>query len=380
MKLCYITGILEAHLNKTIMNITKLATLEAIDLNLFPDAPATTTNTGYRWVDGGKVILIPTEKYVPDYNCDPNTLKEDESNYNSLESNILSEGFDCTFEPAYVTYDKKTDTYSGKSGRTRHKIFLTHGISYYPVRLMEAVANYDVKTSDFCVSFIADISHKPHRELTWSQIAQKLTHQKNEGIAWYHGQTKNLITKEYVFGYDEYNYFYYNVGKIDQKFVAERMCNQIWNKIEEGFNSTKSINILSKEKIENIIKQNILGDGDDGFTIIPLIMDNASANAPSKLFSMCKDPNKKVRQILYSSKAKTPDEIFNLRNTWKESLITQASNIISFALSGVVASEMIENVKENKLKKLFANFELYGYNHIEGEEDFVKIDMFTKHF
>lgn len=362
------------------MNITKLATLEAIDLNLFPPAPATTTNTGYRWVDGGKVILIPTEKYVPDYNCDPNTLKEDESNYNSLESNILSEGFDYSFEPGYVTYDKKTDTYSGKSGRTRHKIFLIHGISYYPIRLMEAVANYDVKTSDFCVSFIADISHKPHRELTWSQIAQKLTHQKNEGIAWYHGQTKNLITKEYVFGYDEYNYFYYNVGKIDQKFVAERMCNQIWNKIEEGFNSTKSINILSKEKIENIIEQNILGDGSDGFTIIPLIMDNASANAPSKLFSLCKDPNKKVRQILYSFKAKTPDDIFNLRNTWKESLITQASNIISFALSGVVASEMIENVKENKLKKLFANFELYGYNHIEGEEDFVKIDMFTKHF
>lgn len=367
-------------MNKSIMNLTKIATLEAIDLNLFPPAPATTTNAGYRWVDGGKVILIPTEKYVPDYNCDPNTLKEDESNYNSLESNILSEGFDYSFEPGYVTYDKKTDTYSGKSGRTRHKIFLIHGISYYPVRLMEAVANYDVKISDFCVSFIADISHKPHRELTWSQIAQKLTHQKNEGIAWYHGQTKNLITKEYVFGYDEYNYFYYNVGKIDQKFVAERMCNQIWNKIEEGFNSTKSINILSKEKIENIIEQNVLGDGSDGFTIIPLIMDNASANAPSKLFSLCKDPSKKVRQILYSSKAKTPDDIFNLRNSWKESLITQASNIISFALSGVVASEMIKSVKEDKLKKLFANFELYGYNHIEDEEDFVKINMFTKHF
>lgn len=362
------------------MKVAKLGKLVAIDVNRFKDAPATTTNAGYKWVDDGKVILIPTEKYVPDYDCDPNTLKEDESNYNSLESNILSEGFDYNFEPGYVTYDKETDTYSGKSGRTRHKIFANHKIPYYPVRLLEAVPNYDVKTSDFCVSFIADISHKPHRELTWTQIAQKLTHQKNKGIAWYHGQTKHPITEEYVFGYDEYKYFYYNDGKINQKFVAERMCNQIWNKIEEGFNSTKSINILSKEKIENIIEQNVLGDGSDGFTIIPLIMDNASANAPSKLFSLCKDPNKKVRQILYSSKAKTPDDIFNLRKTWRESLITQANNIISFALSGVVASEMIESVREDKLKKLFANFELYGYNHIEDEEDFVKIDMFTKHY
>jgi hypothetical protein len=123
-----------------------------------------------------------------------------------------------------------------------------------------------------------------------------------------------------------------------------------------------------------------LGDGSDGYMIAPLIMDNASANAPNKLFSLCKDPSKKVRQILYSSKAKTPDDIINLRNCWRDSLIAQANNIISFALSGVVAPEMIESVKEDKLKKLFANFELYGYNHIEDEEDFVKIDMFAKHF
>lgn len=344
----------------------------------FPPAPP--CKTGYKWIDGGEVKLIPTKNWVSDYECDANTKKDDYTNYSRLESNLKTTGFDHSFEPGHAVPIPGTDKVSGKSARTRHKIFLDYEIEYYPARLMEPIEGYDERVSAFSAAMSADISHKPARPLTMEQIAQQMWAQKNRGIPWYHGQPVNPVTGEVVYGDDEFDHAYDQEFNINQVFYHDIPRGKIKKMVERGFSTATKINDKDEKIIKLEIKDNPLGNGDDGFDVRPLCVDDAGANAPAKLWALIMNPNTKVRHIIFTKNASTADEIKKLRETWRKTLMSYAKTIITFSLDNeYISPKAREEYVKERLKKLFANFELYGYNHLDDEKDFVKIDMFREY-
>lgn len=377
MKLSYITGILEANLNRSIMNIIHpFGTIRPQD---FPPVPQ--CKTGYRWIDGGEVKMIPTKSWESDWECDANTKMNDHTNYSALESNLLATGFDHSFEPGHAVPIPGTEKVSGKTARTRHKIFSDYNDPYYPVRLMEPMEGYDERVSSFTVAMCADLEHKPARSLSMEQIAQSMWVQKNKGLCWYHGQPVNHITGEVIYGDDEFDYAYDVELKINQVFCHKTPRGKIKSMVMKGFSTAVKINDKDEQTIKYEIKDNDLGNGYDGYKIVPLVMDDAAANAPNKLAALFQDSQIKVRQVLFTKRATTAEEVKNLRELWRKTLYSYAKTYILYSLTNkYITRELKEEIIKERLETLFANFELYGYNHLEDELDFVKIDMFTKYF
>ena len=62
---------------------TAIGDLGVIDPNLFPSAPPC-PQKGYRWIDGGKVFMLPIDNWESDYSSDPNSKIEDDTHYSKL--------------------------------------------------------------------------------------------------------------------------------------------------------------------------------------------------------------------------------------------------------------------------------------------------------
>lgn len=344
----------------------------------FPPAPP--CKTGYKWIDGGEVKLIPTESWESDYDCDSNTKKEDYTNYTKIESNLKTTGFDHSFEPGYGVPNSKTGVISGKSGRTRHKIFSDYDQKLYPVRLMEPIPGYDERVSSFSVAINADLAHKPARSLSMEQIAQQMWAQKEQKIAWYHGQTVNPVTGEVVYGDNEFDYAYDHEFKINQVFWHEIPRGKIRTMIERGFSTCVKINDKDEKIIKNEMKDHNLGNGNDGYKITTLCMDDPGANAPAKLWALFINPDVKVRHILFTKKATTADEVKQLRESWRKTLVFYAETVIGYSMKNeYISPKARKEYVQERLSKLFENFELYSYNHLEDEKNLVKIDIFRKY-
>ena len=331
---------------------------------------------GYRWVEGGKVFMIPIDDWESDYSSDPNSKIEDDTHYSKLESNILTMGFDYDFEPGHAVKIPDSHKVSGKSARTRYKEFLNHGQPEYPVRLMEPIEGYDERTSSFLESFIADISHRPARSLNEKQIAKSLWYQKQEGIAWYHGQTINPVTDEYSYGKEQYDHAYYQELHIDQQYAHKASFTRIWNKIEKGFSTSAKINDVNEKTIKEQIKASHLGDGKDGFKVAVFCMDDPQANAPGKLWKLITEPNVKFRDVAFTKKADTAEEVINLRDQLVDTMQTRVGLMIDAVLNdSLISGEVRTIVKERKLKKIFDNYELYSYNHNDDEKELVRLAL-----
>ena len=151
--------------------------------------------------------------------------------------------------------------------------------------------------------------------------------------------------------------------------------------VTRGFSTIVKINDKDETIIKREIKENDLGNGSDGYRIVSLVMDDAAANAPNKLAALFQDSQTKVRQILFTKRATTAEEVKNFRENWRKTLYSYAKTYILYSITNkYITPELKEEILKERLETLFANFELYGYNHLEDELDFVKIDMFTKYF
>ena len=226
----------------------------------------------------------------------------------------------------------------------------------------------------------ADIDHKPSRSLTTEQIAQQLWSQKDKGLPWYHGQPTNPITGEVVYGEDEFDHAYDIQFKINQIYWHPRGRSRIKNAVERGFSTAVKINDKDEKVIRLEVKDHALGNGNDGYEVRTICMDDPVANAPSKLWSLFMNPNNKVRHILLTKKAVTAQEVKKLRETWRKTLYDYAKQVIIFSLQNKhISTEVREEYVKERLKVMFANFELYGYNHLENEKDYIKIDMFREY-
>ena len=361
-------------LSKLFKMRTEIGNLGIIDPNLFPDAPPC-PQKGYRWVEGGKVFMIPIDDWESDYSSDPNSKIEDDTHYSKLESNILTTGFDYSFEPGHGvrSFDGKV---SGKSARTRYKVFLKHGQPDYPTRLMEPIEGYDERTSSFLESFIADISHRPARSLNEIQIAKSLWYQKQEGVAWYHGQPKNPITNEYSYTKEVYTHAYKKELHINQQYKHKASFTRIWNNIEKGFSTSAKINDVNEKTIKEQVKASHLGDGKDGFKVAVFCMDDAGANAPGRLWKLITEPNTKYRDVAFTKKADTAEEVINLRETLVDTMQTRIGNMIDVILKDkLISTDAAEEIKARKLKSIFDNYELYSYNHNDDEEELVRLAL-----
>jgi hypothetical protein len=344
----------------------------------FPNPPK--CKEGYKWIDGGEVKMIPIENWESDYECDANTKINDHTNYEKLESNLKVTGFDHSFEPGHAVLVPGTKNVSGKTARTRHKVLLNNGYLTYPTRLMEAIEGYDERVSAFSEAMSADIDHKPSRSLTTEQIAQQLWSQKDKGLPWYHGQPTNPITGEVVYGEDEFDHAYDVEFKINQIYWHPRGRSRIQNAVYRGFSTAVKINDKDEKIIRLEVKDHALGNGNDGYEVRTICMDDPVANAPSKLWSLFMNPNNKVRHILLTKKAVTAQEVKKLRETWRKTLYDYAKQVIIFSLQNKhISTEVREEYVKERLKVMFANFELYGYNHLENEKDYIKIDMFREY-
>ena len=331
---------------------------------------------GYRWVEGGKVFMIPIDDWESDYSSDPNSKIEDDTHYSKLESNILTMGFDYDFEPGHAVKIPDSHKVSGKSARTRYKVFLNHGQPEYPVRLMEPIEGYDERTSSFLESFIADISHRPARSLNEVQIAKSLWYQKQEGVAWYHGQPKNPITNEHSYTKEVYTHAYYKELKINQQYKHKASFTRIWNNIEKGFSTSAKINDVNEKTIKEQVKASHLGNGKDGFKVAVFCMDDAGANAPGRLWKLITEPNTKYRDVAFTKKADTAEEVVNLRDTLVDTMQTRIGDMIDVVLNdSLISSEVRTLVKERKLKSIFDNYELYSYNHNADEKELVRLAL-----
>ena len=347
---------------------TAIGDLGVIDPNLFPSAPPC-PQKGYRWIDGGKVFMLPIDDWESDYSSDPNSKIEDDTHYSKLESNILTMGFDYSFEPGHGVRSSDGKV-SGKSARTRYKFFLNQGQPEYPTRLMEPIEGYDERTSSFLESFIADISHRPARSLNEVQIAKSLWYQKQEGIAWYHGQTVNPKTNENVYGKEEYKHAYYRELHIDQQYAHKASFTRIWNNIEKGFSTSAKINDVNEKTIKEQVKASHLGNGKDGFKVAVFCMDDPGANAPGRLWKLITEPNTKFRDVAFTKKADTAEEVIELRRQLTDTMQTRIGLMIDIVLDDEdVAKSLAVKIKERKLKSIFDNYELYSYNHNDDEEE-----------
>jgi len=375
LKDLYINGILETKLKKTMSKHP----FGVIHTQKFPNPPE--CKLGYEWINNGEVVMIPIENWESDYDCDANTKKDDHTNYQRLESSLLATGFDHSFEPGHaVPIGESNGKVSGKSARTRHKIFKDHGYTHYPTRLMKPVEGFDERVSSFSEAMSADLKHKHHRILTMEQIAQQLWSQKNKGIPWYHGQPVNPVTGEVIYGDDEFDHAYDVEFEINQSFWHKVPRGKIKKMVENGFSTTVKLNDKDEKIIKSEVKDHELGNGSDGYKVNLICMDDAGANAPAKLWSLFMNPNNKVRHILFTKKAETGDEVKKLRETWRKTLFDYAKQVITFSLQNKhISTEVREEYIDERIKKMFANFELYGYNHLEDEKNYVKIDIFREY-
>jgi hypothetical protein len=346
-----------------------------INAQKFPKAPD--CKEGYEWIDGGEVKMIPIENWESDYECDANTKINDHTNYEKVESNLQATGFDHSFEPGHAVPILGTNNVSGKSARTRHAILSNNGYKYYPTRLMTPVDGYDERISSFSEAMSADLQHKPHRELSMKQIALQMWAQKDKGISWYHGQPFNPVTGEIIYGDDEFDHAYDVEFGINRVFWHKVPRGTIRNLVNKGFSTAVKINDKDERVIKQEVKDHELGNGNDGYKVSLICMDDAGANAPAKLWSLFMNPKSKVRHILFTKKAETADEVEVMRETWRKTLYKYAKKVVEFSLETLGPTGAL--VMEQRLQEVFANFQLYGYNHLEDEEDYVKIDMFCEY-
>ena len=77
-----------------------IGSLGIIDVNSFGPPPS--PPVGFKWKDGGKVFLISSDKFIPNYEFDANTKKDDDENYQKLYANIINDEFVYEYEPGYV--------------------------------------------------------------------------------------------------------------------------------------------------------------------------------------------------------------------------------------------------------------------------------------
>ena len=368
-------------MNETDYSLSKLFNMRTAigDLGIirsqdFKDAPPC-PQKGYRWVEGGKVFMIPIDDWESDYSSDPNSKIEDDTHYSKLESNILTTGFDYSFEPGHGVRSSDGKV-SGKSARTRYKLFLNNGQPEYPTRLMEPIEGYDERTSSFLESFIADISHRPARSLNEVQIAKSLWYQKHEGVAWYHGQPKNPFTNEHSYTKEVYTHAYYKELKINQQYKHKASFTRIWNNIEKGFSTSAKINDVNEKTIKEQVKASHLGDGKDGFKVSVFCMDDAQANAPAKLWKVILEPGVKYRDIGFTKKADTAEEVNELRKQLVDTMQTRVGKVIDRVLDNDLIGDGLKTIiKKNLLKTIFDNYELYSYNHNDDEEELVRLAL-----
>ena len=89
------------------------------------------------------------------------------------------------------------------------------------------------------------------------------------------------------------------------------------------------------------------------------------------------NPESKVRHILFTKKAETAYEVKTMRETWRKTLYKYANRVVEFSLQSF--GELGAMAVEQRLQEVFANFEIYGYNHLEDEKNYAKIDMFREY-
>lgn len=359
------------------MQVTNLGPLGPIDVKKFPSVP--TPPHGYRWVGDGSVRLVPTEMCRPDRQFDPNTLINDEDNFKKVLINMENDVFDYAYEPGCAVEETDPETgekyYKLISSRTRLRIFNYLDQGAYPIRLMELLSGHNADTCTWMASFEADISNRYSRQLTYKQIAQELYDAMQKKIAWYEGQTRNFIDNELVYGYDEFTHWYWKVARVHRKYDAD-MSQKIWNKVQEGFSTTEKINTKSSSEIKNefMESKSIIHRKDD-VKVSVICMDNPQANAPANIFPIMKerDSEKKTVFCLYTKASKTAGEVLNTRKLWRDSIISKVSELAGFFLDGEVPERYLDATKEDKVKSFFDNVEVWSYNHLETEEEMVRI-------
>ena len=359
------------------MQVTNLGPLGPIDVKKFPNVP--TPPHGYRWVGDGSVRLVPTEMCRPDRKFDPNTLVEDEDNFKKVLINMENDVFDYAYEAGFAIeetdFKTKEKYYKLTSSRTRLRIFNHLDQGAYPIRLMELLPGHNADTCTWMASFEADISHRPARQLTYKQIAQQLYDLMQKKIAWYEGQTRNFIDNELVYGYDEFAHWYWNVAKVHRKYDAD-MSMKIWKKVQEGFATTEKINTKSSSEIKSefMESKSIIHRKND-VKVSVICMDNPQANAPANVFPIMKERNSEKKTVfcLYTKASKTAGEVLNTRKLWRDSLVLKVSELAEFFLDGEVPERYLDATKEDKVKSFFDNFEVWSYNHLETEEEMVRI-------
>lgn len=361
------------------MQVTNLGPLGPIDVKKFPSVP--TPPHGHRWVGDGSVRLVPTKMCRADRKFDPNTLINDEDNFKKVLINMENDVFDYAYEAGYAVEETDPETgekyYKLTSSRTRLRIFNYLDQGAYPIRLMELLPGHNADTCTWMASFEADISHRPARQLTYKQIAQQLYDLMQKKIAWYEGQTRNFFDNELVYGLDEFNHWYWNVAKVNRKYDAD-MSQKIWNKVQEGFATTEKINTKSSSEIKNefMESKSIIHRKDD-VKVSVICMDNPQANAPANIFPIMKERDSKKKTVfcLYTKASKTAGEVLNTRKLWRDSIISKVSELAGFFLDGEVPEKYLDAYKEDKVKSFFDNVEVWSYNHLETEEEMVRIEI-----
>ena len=87
-----------------------IGSLGVIDVNQWNTKAPPSPPVGFKWKNEGKVILIPSDKFIPNYEYDSNTITEDHQNYEKLMSKNVKKclknvsgrgGFDVPPTPSY---------------------------------------------------------------------------------------------------------------------------------------------------------------------------------------------------------------------------------------------------------------------------------------
>ena len=113
--------------------------------------------------------------------------------------------------------------------------------------------------------------------------------QRSKEIGWYQDQTRDHFTGKLVYGWDEFKYWYDNVGKIQRQFDAD-MKKKIWNKLQSGFSTTEKINTVSKSEVKSeFLEFNLIKNRKNDVNVSVVCMDNAQANAPAAAFPIMKE-------------------------------------------------------------------------------------------
>ena len=367
-----------------------IGSLGVIDVNRFAPAPA--PPVGFKWKNEGKVTLIPSDKFIPNYEYDSNTITEDHQNYEKLYANIINDEFVYDYEPGYViegtcselikllkgtTSEYQVDEYSGISARTRAKVFQNTKQPDYPVRILIPLEDYELPTIIYNAAVKEDL-RRPSRTLGYKQHANNLFKLKKKQASWYPGQRKITIdgNKVYTYGEEELRHWFFKVMQLNFYF-HESIATKIWNLVNKGFNSTQDLRMPPEKDIKTQVKDHVLGNGADGFKVAIVNMGNPSANAPAKVRTILRSQkdNTKIRHFLFTTSAQTADEVESMRTTWRNSLVTQVEEILNFAFDGIYTKKEKVTKVNAKMKEFFDNFELYSYNHILDEEGFIKIEI-----